>query len=176
MDFLEFLSDNGSHAVLEAKEHLFRQGEVSPKFAYVRKGILKAYYLTYEGKEFIKSFICEGDVIGSIRSASEKGPSPFGLLALERCELVTFDFDCLLSAAVSDLPLARHAIASLMQFAMKKERREHEFLVLSPEDRYASLKLRSPELLQRVTQGDIARYLGVTPVALSRIRRRMASK
>ena len=31
---------------------------------------------------------------------------------------------------------------------------------------------RSPELFDKVAQKDIARYLGITPVALSRIRKR----
>ena len=53
---------------------------------------------------------------------------------------------------------------------MKKERREYEFLCLSAEERYRLLIKRSPDLVRQVTQNEIARYLGITPVALSRIR------
>ena len=44
---------------------------------------------------------------------------------------------------------------------MKKERRGMELLCLSAEDRYRELLERSPELIQRVKQKDIARYLQV---------------
>lgn len=45
-------------------------------------------------------------------------------------------------------------------------------LALSPEENYRQLLAESPDLAQRLTQNDIARYLGITPVALSRIRGR----
>jgi len=63
-------------------------------------------------------------------------------------------------------------ISSLIELAIKKERREYEFLCLSAPQRFALLKQRSPELVSRLTQNDIARYLGITPVALSRIKQR----
>ena len=59
---------------------------------------------------------------------------------------------------------------------MKKERREREFLTESAEERYRMLLERSPALFDKVTQKDIARYLGITPVALSRIRKRSACR
>jgi hypothetical protein len=54
----------------------------------------------------------------------------------------------------------------------KKERREREFLTESAEARYQMLLEDSPGLFDKVKQKDIARYLGITPVALSRIRGR----
>ncbi len=43
-----------------------------------------------------------------------------------------------------------------------------EFLTLPAQARYRVLLEQSPELPERVKQKDIARYLGITPVALSR--------
>jgi CRP-like cAMP-binding protein len=40
------------------------------------------------------------------------------------------------------------------------------------EQRYAAFLAREGNLAQRVPQKDLARYLGITPVSLSRIRRR----
>lgn len=56
-----------------------------------------------------------------------------------------------------------------MAFAMKKEQREYELLCLSAQQRYQALLARKPDIYDFVTQGDIAKYLGITPVALSRI-------
>lgn len=61
----------------------------------------------------------------------------------------------------------------LLALAMKKEQREYEFLCLSAAERYLLFCQREAELVPRLSQLDIARYLGITPVALSRIRRRL---
>ena len=75
---------------------------------------------------------------------------------------------------IADYPQAAQEIIDiLLNFAMKKERREFELLCLSAEERYKLLLERSPDIAKNVTQNDISRYLGITPVALSRIRKRM---
>lgn len=45
----------------------------------------------------------------------------------------------------------------------------------SPEDRYRALQGNAADALARLAQGDIARFLGITPIAFSRIKRRMAA-
>jgi CRP-like cAMP-binding protein len=61
----------------------------------------------------------------------------------------------------------------LLSFGIRKELREYELLCLSAEERYRRLLTNTPALLDKVTQNDIARYLGVTPVGLSRIKTRV---
>lgn len=69
-------------------------------------------------------------------------------------------------------PSRGDTVEHLLKFALTKERRETEFLTESAEVRYRMLFDSSPELFDKVTQKDIARYLGITPVALTRIRNR----
>ena len=56
---------------------------------------------------------------------------------------------------------------------ISKERRERELLMLSAEERYRLFLGRYKHLEKRIPQYQIAAYLGITPVALSRIRRRL---
>jgi len=77
-----------------------------------------------------------------------------------------------MQTAEEDTMMANTFMKLLFNFSMKKERREYEFLCLSAEERYQLIREQTPDLLDRVTQNDIARYLGITPVALSRIRAR----
>jgi DNA-binding MarR family transcriptional regulator len=58
-------------------------------------------------------------------------------------------------------------------YAIRKEWRERDLLTLSPEQRLQAFLDREGHLAQRVPQKDLARHLGVTPVSLSRIRRRL---
>lgn len=169
----EFLSTYGQAHVLEKGQHLFRQGDTDHRLSFVKSGVLKAYYLAESGSERIKSFIAEGDIIGSLSAASSQTECPFSLVALATCQLIRFDFASLQSVAERDLEFANEALGALISLALKKEQREYEFLCLSPEARYKNLHQRSPGWLDRVTQADIALYLGITPEALSRIRRRI---
>ena len=50
------------------------------------------------------------------------------------------------------------------------------YLLNSPEERYLMLQKDRPELLQRIPQHQIASFLGITRVSLSRIRNRLAKK
>jgi DNA-binding MarR family transcriptional regulator len=86
------------------------------------------------------------------------------------------DFGHLYQHAGSDLQLARDVIDRLLLYGRQKERRERELLTLSAEGRYRSLLDEFPSVLDQVKQKDIARFLGITPVALSRIRKKMSQR
>lgn len=153
-------------------DDIFRQGDESDSLYYIHSGLLKAYYITAAGKMYVKSFLKEGDVIGNLAALMSEGHCTFTLTCLERSSLMCVRFRDLLALAKVDLAVANEFIGLLADLAVKKERREYEFLCLSAEERLAILKRATPELLERVTQKDIAHYLGITPVALSRIRSR----
>jgi CRP-like cAMP-binding protein len=152
--------------------HVFRQGDANRHAYLVIEGLLKAYYLTADGKESIKSFISEHDLVGSLTAVQRDGECSFSLVCLEPCHLIEIPVDGLFGATRRDPALAQVMIGFLLDLAMKKERREMEFLTLTAGERYDLLLERTPQLPARVAQKDIARYLGITPVALSRIRSR----
>jgi CRP-like cAMP-binding protein len=64
----------------------------------------------------------------------------------------------------------------LALLALKKERREASFLLLDAGERYEAFLEDFADLVPRLPQYHIASYLGITPVALSRIRSRRAGK
>jgi predicted nucleic acid-binding Zn ribbon protein len=51
----------------------------------------------------------------------------------------------------------------------QRERREQELLLNSATERWATFMRQQPDLAKRLPQKIIASYLGITPVALSRI-------
>ena len=64
--------------------------------------------------------------------------------------------------------------AGIEHYGARKEKRERELLTLTPIDRYRLFIAEEETLAARIPQKDLALYLGVTPVALSRIRGRIA--
>ncbi|MEM9106304.1 MAG: Crp/Fnr family transcriptional regulator, partial [Pseudomonadota bacterium] len=137
--------------------------------------LLKAYYLTEDGQERIKSFLMTGEVIGSLSALKGDGACSFNLVCLRPGTVIAVDFNAVYEAAKRDLVLSAAIVDFLVGFGMKKEQREYELLCLSAEERYRRLLRSRPGLLKLVNQADIALYLGITPVGLSRIKKRVAA-
>ncbi len=174
MELGQFIQKNGTISSYERHCHVFMQGDEDRSLYVVKQGLLKAYYLLEEGKETIKSFLFPGDIIGSMTAAYSAEQCSFSLICLQDSELIKIPFGKLYETIQSRPELALSVINLLLNFSMKKERREYELLCLSAEERYQLLLERSPKIAEFVTQNDIARYLGITPVALSRIKKRLS--
>lgn len=173
MSFYDFLQHEGIKIEKNIGEHIFRQGDIDTSLYFINSGLLKAYYLSDEGKESIKSFLSDKDIIGSLTSAYVGEPCSFGLLCLQPTKLTKISFAALREYSNKNVSVANEVIDVLLQFSMKKEKREYEFLCLSAEQRFSLLVKNTPHLIEKITQNDLARYLGVTPVGLSRIKKRV---
>ncbi|MFC1747218.1 Crp/Fnr family transcriptional regulator [Pseudomonadota bacterium] len=173
MDFLELIETEGKKVDKRKGEHVFSQGDTDTSIYFIKSGLLKAYYTTEEGKEFVKSFIMTDDVIGSLSSAYKGNNCSFSLVCLENSNLIEIPFSVVYDYSKTDQSIANSMIELLLNFSIKKEKREFEFLCLSAEKRYSLLERESSDVIEKVTQNDLAGYLGVTPVGLSRIKKRV---
>lgn len=173
MGIHELIKEEGV-AINKAKgEHLFMQGDADESLYFIQSGLLKAYYTSIDGRESVKSFLLPNDIIGSLSASYSNKRCSFSLVCLEPCHLIQISFEVLQQHSRDNLVIANAMIDVLLKFAIKKEEREFEFLCLSAEERFRKLIETTPMLLEKVTQNDLARYLGITPVGLSRIKKRV---
>lgn len=160
----------------QAGEHVIRQGDACSDIFILRSGLVKIYYVTREGKEWVKSFIMNRGVFGS-RSAQMAGEgSAFAAVCVEDSEVAAIPYPVFLEASLKDAALMELVFRFNEWLGLKKERREYDLLCRSAEERYRTFVKRDAELAGRLTQVDIARYLGITPIALSRIKRRVTGR
>jgi CRP-like cAMP-binding protein len=154
-------------------ERLFDMGAEHPFLYVIRQGCVKNVYRNAEGEEWIQDFLAEGAFFGSVTALSPGGVCSYGCEAVEDSELECIDYRWIESMAEQD-PAWRVAVLNgWKDYATRKEWREHDLLTLGPQARYAAFVAKDADLARRVPQKDLARYLGITPVSLSRIRRRM---
>lgn len=158
---------------LKPGDAVFHQDEPHPFVYVIDSGLVKLTYLRADGEEWIKSFSVEGRLFASLSALLPGGRATFSAVAVEACRLERIPFQTLQSLADTDLGWSRMIRIALMTLAERKERRERQFLTLAPEERYRSVLVEEPELVTRVPQKDLAGYLGITPVGLSRIARRV---
>jgi len=173
MEIFELLATIGQLEKKSKHEHIFKHGDRNKSLYVLKSGLLKAYYVTQDGKEFVKSFISPGSFIGSLTACYAENECSFSLFCLEDCEYLEIKFNDLKLLAQKNQTVADFVLNGVLDLAMKKEKREYEFLCLSAEKRYQLLNAEKPDLLKKITQNDVARYLGITPVALSRIKTRL---
>jgi CRP-like cAMP-binding protein len=158
---------------LAGGDTLLRAGDRWTSAFWVESGVLRLYYLDREGASANKNFFLDGALLWPLTPTLSGQP-------------VDFWIEALTTAAVWSLPmpqwqeactgwaawqvLERQTLAALLD---DKMRREQQFLQCSATQRYQNLCARRPEWLTRVPLRHLASYLGVTDVALSRIRRRL---
>jgi len=169
MNLIQLAKNYGETLQVSKRSHVFSQRDKDQNIYLIQEGVLKAYYLSEDGKEYIKSFLFSGDIIASLQGLTGLSCS-FSLLALSDCKLLKLPYYKVKEMAKNNLMTANSLIDLLLNFAMKKEQREYELLCLSAQQRYLNLLARVPNIYDMVTQNDMARYLGITPVALSRIK------
>lgn len=142
-------------------------------FAYVvRRGLIKNVYLRETGDSWIKSFSSEGRFFASVAALKPGGRTSFSAICIEDSELERIPFEVVERFADSELAWSIALRKAMTIYAERKEQRERELLTLKPEDRFRALMAEQPDLERRVTQKDLAAYIGVTPVGLNRIIRR----
>ncbi|MDP3231731.1 MAG: Crp/Fnr family transcriptional regulator [Myxococcales bacterium] len=162
----------GSRMSLAKGEYFSQPGEKATRFAVVISGLLRHYYLDTAGKESVKAFRGPMELSGPYAEIIQGRPSRTFIEALTAAELFVFEVAEVDTAAESSLELQRLFRRFVEVQFVAKEQREYEFLLLTAEERYRQFCASLPELLQHIPQHQIASYIGITPVALSRIRGR----
>lgn len=92
---------------------------------------------------------------------------------MENREVYRISFDDLQELYGSTSIGQIHGRKAAEQLYMMKVNREIALLTQKPEERYKALLESLPFYLQRIPQKYLASYIGITPQALSRIRKRI---
>lgn len=163
----------GKSRVYEKKEVFIHEGAYPSKIGFIKKGLFRYYYLTTEGTEYTKAFMTTGDIISSYSSMIAGQKSYYTIEALEESEVVEISYHQWQRLRSMNAKWDKLLIMFLEKGYAAKEKRERTFLLMDAEERYKAFLEEYPSLEKRVKQYMIASYLGITPIALSRIRRKM---
>ena len=160
---------------LKKGDHFISSGEISHKIGLIVKGCMRYYYIK-NGDEITGEFWREREVVGSYESMFLEQPSTQNIEAIEPVTLLVLDY-----MHLRKLFARHHKIESicrriLEELLAESQARIASYIMDSPEERYLKLNDQMPGILNRVPQKYIASFIGVTPVSLSRIRKRIAEK
>jgi CRP-like cAMP-binding protein len=154
-------------------EAIFRPNDVDARIHYLQTGLVRYFYLTEDGKERNHAFAPEGGLVTCLPLFVGAGPCSFTAEALEPTSTISIPYS-VFTRSPNDHECWTLLKLRLLEYSiMRKEERVMEFLMDSAETRYRKFLTQYGKISHRLPQYHIASYLGITPVALSRIRKRI---
>jgi CRP-like cAMP-binding protein len=158
------------------KRHYFAEPEkVCDKVGFVVTGAVRYFHIK-DGEDITGYFSFENEFVSSYKSYLTGLPGYTCIQALEDTKLITFtrkDMEQMLANPMLAYKMERFGRLVAEYYLCCYEDRVISFLTQTPEERYLQLLSSGKEILQRMPQHYIAHFLGITPVSLSRIRRRV---
>jgi CRP-like cAMP-binding protein len=161
---------------LAASEVYIQQNSTHRKIALILTGLIRVYLVKPNGDEITTELSWEDQIVACQDAIFLNKPSRFTYQAMEETDLLEIDYDALQTLLESTPKLESTRKYFLMNMLAQSMDRIESFVLLSPEERYRQLVEQKPNIINRVPNKYIATFLGITPVSLSRLRRRMASR
>jgi CRP-like cAMP-binding protein len=172
-EFEQFCANFQSRKV-KKKDFLLRAGEICRYEGFVTKGCFKVYYLDENGSEQILYFATEDWWATDIDSFTNQVPAILNIEALEDCEVLCInkpDKDILYQQLTKVEKLFRIMNQrTLVSF----QRRVISSIGKTAAQRYIGFVEKYPDLEERLTQLQVAAYLGITHEFLNKIRKKLS--
>lgn len=162
--------------VIAKKNYLLQEGEICGFEAFVIKGLFKIYHIDQHGFEQVLYFAAPGWWVTDIDSFTNQKPSSLYIKALEDSEVLMISKKDK-EFAYEKIP----AVEKLFRIMTQKthvslQRRMIDNLSKTADQRYCDFMERYPEMAQRLSNIQIAAYLGISHEFLSKIRKKIASQ
>lgn len=158
---------------LRKNDFLLQAGKPCTKFSYVNAGALRAFHRNVDGKDSTIMFAVADWWITDMPCFVNQLPAMISIEAVEESSVLQLSKENMELLYVK-IPKFERFFRILMQNAYVREQlRTLQNLSLPAEDRYASFLKKYPTIATKVTQKNIASYLGITPEFLSVIRSKM---
>lgn len=182
-DFLQFINDFSpldeatttqlfqglKTKTIKKGDHLLRNGTICSHLFFVNEGLAKMYSVK-EDKEFIMRFFSENVLFTAFDSYLTQTPSDYTITALETTTLTLIDHKAMEALCEKHHCMETFFRKLVSRASIKMVKRINEMLEENATERYNHFVRENNLILQRITLGDLAKYLGITQQSLSRIR------
>ena len=155
------------------RELLLRAGEHCRHYMFVVQGCLRMYSEDDKGDRHIIKFAPEGTWMTDIDSFFHRKPSRLFIDALEPTTVMQTELEPLVSSFTHSWRLSNiFRVLAENELALLQQR-HLETLSSTAEERYQTFCDTYPQLMNRISQSQIAAYLGVSPEFLSRMKSKL---
>ena len=158
------------------KTRILDFGNTERKCFYILEGFAKGVFRGSNGNEFNIMLRGTNTFNISVNHLVNDSPADYAFDTIVDSKILLFDFEKFENLALNKKKFNKLYVKILKENMIIMQGRIEESLTKLPENRYISLLEKNPELVQKVFNKHIAGYLGITPVSLSRIRKRISER
>ncbi len=148
--------------------------KVEPFVYFINKGIVEMTIRSYVSEKIIDFFFVN-EMFAGLTSFLTQTPSDVKVTALMDCELEMISYDALQNAYENSADANKFSRVLFEQAYVRKAQREKDFLSKTAEERYAEMFQTHSNYISNIPVNKIAKYLGIHPESLSRIRKKINS-
>ncbi|MEO1484953.1 MAG: Crp/Fnr family transcriptional regulator [Bacteroidota bacterium] len=158
-------------------ELLISEGCTKTEIFFIRKGLVRGFHTPSSGDEVTFQLYPETYLFTNIHSLLFDGTSKFSYEALEPTKAYVIDHADFIKVTSQNANLSELSQKFMGKRVIRQAfQRIESFVLLSPEERYLKYVQDFPNVVNRAPDKYIANVLGITPVSLSRIRSRIATR
>lgn len=166
---LEVILSNFKHKSVRKGQSILKRGQIANQYFYIKSGALRFFYGEFDQQltawvVFLDEFFTE------ISSLGPQKPTRFNIEAIEDTELLCIDKQDMEKLYKEFPAWQEFGRITWENMAIRMINQIISFQTLSAEERYLEFMTNS-ELIKRIPVKQMASYLGITPNALSRIRK-----
>ena len=157
---------------LKKNTTLLKAGKIENYLSFISKGIIRLY-IPREESDLTFGFLFDNEFVTAYDSLLTQSPSEYQIETLTETilwKISNKDLQEVYERTDSGNIIGRKMAENMF---LIKSKRELSLLSKTAEERYLDLFSDRPKLLQQIPLKYIASYIGVTPQALSRIRKRI---
>jgi CRP-like cAMP-binding protein len=159
---------------VKRRQFILQEGDICRYNSFVVEGCFRMYMVDENGKENNLQFAIENWWIGDLGSFHSEHPSQLNIEAIEKSVILQIKKEDQLRLFV-EFPKFNRIFRVITENAfVSLQRRVLQNISSSAEERYLDFMERYPYFFNRISNVQIASYLGVTPEFLSTIRKRLA--
>lgn len=166
------LQEAFTKVILPRNECLITEGRICRHLYFLEQGCLRGFY-NLEGKEITHWFGFENDFVTSFHSFITQEPAVESIQLLEGCVLWAISKDTLTRLLDQYREIERLVRIAYEKYYIRLEERFVNAQFRTATERYENLLQQTPHIIDRVSLGYIASYLGISQETLSRIRGRL---
>ena len=169
----DLLAEKFHYREMDALEHWINAGDFCVELCVILEGLLRVYYIDQAGNEVNQHFYQANEVFAPISAIISNEPCQYYIQVLEPVKLMLADYNELHEVASENPDWLRLEIKMLQTVFLKNAKHEAQLLMGNGEQRFKWFRKEYPELLERLPQYHVASFLGITPVSLSRLRKKV---
>lgn len=152
------------------RQYVLQEGDICTQFYFIVRGCLRMYKIDDKGNTHILQFASENYWINDLGSFHGLKPSALNIDALEDTVVLQISRDDLISLYLQAPKFDRIFRVLLENSFIRLQDRLLQNISSTAEERYQSFLELYPHLVNRLSQVQIAAFLGITPEFLSRLR------